>query len=121
MRQQRLVRISVGLVVASLAWWWVPGWVGYVNYLRVLPGMSQRQVEYMLGGQGAEVSEDQVTTTVDYDAPIDSPKRIKRVVEGDKYFKWGNKQSLFPICDTYILVSFKNGVVYGKHYWTPSL
>jgi hypothetical protein len=86
--RQRCLRISIGLVAVGLAWWWVPGWVGYVNYLRVVPEMSQRQVEHILGGPGIELEINHVTRVVDFNVPLDSPNRQKPVIDGDQYFRW---------------------------------
>jgi hypothetical protein len=76
--------------------------------------MSLERVETLLGHSGQEISERELPKVVDWSVPVDSPKRVKPVVNGDRFFRWEQ-----GAC--YILVSLKDGVVFEKHYWEPSL
>jgi len=90
------------------------GTFSYADFQRIQPGMHLKEIEDLLGGPGLEVNQSRVAGIVNWDAPIDSPERVKPVVSGDRIHRWeqGNR---------YILVSIKGGVVHEKWYWEPSL
>jgi hypothetical protein len=92
--------------------------MSYLNYLRVIPGLSQKTVERFLGGPGDELERDEVTQVVDWSQPVGSPNRLKTVIDGDRFFRWPAGADM--IGTTYVIVSFRNGVVYDKHHWSPS-
>lgn len=100
--------------VAAYALWCRPGIVSGRNYDRIRPGMTLDRVESLLGSRGRMVGEESLPRIVDRSQPVDSPRRIKAVISGERYYRWDNDA-------TYILVSLKGGVVHEKWFWTPSL
>jgi hypothetical protein len=75
--------------------------------------MSLREVEALLGQPGIEVDQSQLPGEVDWGVPLNSPKRVKTVIGGEKFYRWEDGAR-------YILVSTKGGMVHEKNYWEPS-
>ena len=76
--------------------------------------MTLAEVEHLLGSPGTEVTEQQLPHIVDWDVPIDHPRRVKPAISGERYFKWVEGTS-------YIIVSMNSEIVAEKWYWEPSL
>src|SRR4051812_8359642 len=89
------------LILAAYLWFNRTATFSYANYKRILPGMPLAEVDRLLGGPGVEVDESRLPGIVDWDVPVDHPKRIKPVVTGHRYFRWEQGSS-------YILVSLRN-------------
>lgn len=94
------------------------GTISHVNYERILRGMSLAEVERLMGTPGTETFEDRLPGVVDWDVPVDHPRRIKAVVSGERYFQWGEMHVDNGVM---IVVSFRDGVVAEKWYYEPSL
>ncbi|WP_171469925.1 hypothetical protein [Frigoriglobus tundricola] len=88
--------------------------ISHANYERIRPGMNLAQVERLLGGPGTEALEKHLPGVVDWDVPVDHPKRVKAVVSGEQYFCWDDR-------GTEIIISLRAGVVSEKWYYEPSL
>lgn len=114
LRSSRKLYFAVGLLltiacVGCFIFFDREGTFSYGNYERIREGMTPADVERLLGGTGNEINESFVPLIL-----IGQPKQEERVVSGDQYHRWENGSS-------YIIVSFRNGVVAGKYYWEPSL
>jgi hypothetical protein len=84
-----------------------PGTFAYCNYQRVQVGMTQTEVEALLG-PGTEIR-----------TARHHPVENVPVVEGERFFEWPPERP--PISgDPYIIVTFREGRVCEKHYWEPS-
>jgi hypothetical protein len=110
-----LIVLVITLAISALgAWWCRSGTFSRWNFSRIRPGMSLEQVEALLGGSGQEIVESHVPGIVDWNERVDSPKRVKAIIAGERFFRWEED-------GCYIIVSLKAGVVFEKHYWEPSL
>ncbi len=103
----------VGTIYLVSVFWCYHGQFSHCNFQKIAAGMTLREVEAILGSPGIEVRESELPGIVDWDAPVDSPKRIKPVIAGEKYYRWEDGAR-------YILVSLNNGAVREKNYWEPS-
>ncbi len=109
--------LLVGVALALAAWSNRPGVVSWANYERIRPGMTVEKVERLLGGPGREVSEtDGLPGVVDHDVPLDHPKRVRPVVNGERYLKWNVREN-----DRTVIVSLRAGVVAEKWFSELSL
>jgi hypothetical protein len=105
---------------ASLAWFLLPRGFSYLNYLRIRAGMSLNDVNTLLGRPGSEIRRSEVTQVVDWSEPLDSPKRLRPTIDGEKFYKWKE----FPdgvFGGAYIIISTVGDKVNQKEYWAPSL
>jgi hypothetical protein len=85
------------------------GAFSYSNFERIRTGMTLAEVERLLGETGNEINESFVPLIV-----VGQPKQQKQVVSGGQYYRWENGNS-------YVIVSFRKGLVAEKYYWEPSL
>jgi hypothetical protein len=121
---KRIAFLGVGLLVLavslSVPWFDPTGKFSRGNYLRIQAGMSLEEVESLLGGPGKEITEAEVTQVVDWDVPVDSPRRLKPVISGERLYKWREHPEI-PFGGSYILISVVGGKVKEKFFWEPSL
>ena len=93
------------------AWYWGAR-LSYCDFKRVEIGMTLQEVEAILG-PGREISAKELPGEPDFDEP-DLDKRVKPVVQGDRFFEWlGGGAEVF--------VAFRDGRVCDKWYWEASL
>ncbi len=90
-----------------------PGQFSRFNFERIDAGMKLSDVELLLGAAGVEIRADQLPGIVDWSVPVDSPKRIKVAIAGEKFYRWEDGAR-------HILISLKADVVHEKWYWEPS-
>ena len=85
-----------GIILAAVCWFTRTGTCSYLNYTRIHPGMPLSEVERLLGSPGTEIPESQLPGIVDWEVPVDHPKRVKAVVSGERYYVWnqGGPKSL---------------------------
>jgi hypothetical protein len=84
------------------------------NLPKIKQGMTLEEVNSLLGMAGKRIDESNVPRVVDDRVPLDDPKRLKPVVSGESFYRWESN-------GTWIIVSLKNGVVYEKDFYEPSL
>jgi hypothetical protein len=114
MRYKALVLLALGLSLSATAIGCERvGKFSYANYERIQVGMTLTEVERLLGAPGEEIDESFVALTNVGD------KKTKRVVSGDKYYKWFKDKA--DVLGAWIVISLKNGLVAEKYYWEPSL
>jgi hypothetical protein len=101
--------IIVG-IAASLTWLCWPGRFSNFNIWRIGPGMTLERVEWLLGGPGEELTEEQV--------PI--LQGCGRVVSGERFYRWQADPMGWWHGD-YLVVSFEFGVVKETYYWEVPL
>jgi hypothetical protein len=82
-------------------------------------GMTLEEVEALLG-LGEEIEEMYAPHVVDWTQPLDSPKRLRPVVCGEKIYRWTDSPN-DGFGDRKVLISFVGGRVKEKWYWEPSL
>jgi hypothetical protein len=87
----------------------------YRSYELVQPGMDRSEVGALIGGPGAEWPERSVPRVVDWAQPVESPGRLKRVVDGEQFLRWEGASG------EVIILGFTQGRVTAKWYWEPSL
>ena len=117
MRKLLIGGVLVSATVAALtiaATWCRSGRFSHCNFERIETGMKLDDVETLLGASGREITADQLPGIVDWSVPVDSPKRIKGAIAGEKFYRWEDGAR-------YILISLTAGVVHEKWYWEPSL
>ena len=90
------------------------GVFSYENYQRIQIGMTREQVESLLGVPGEEIGESELPEVVDWTQPVDSQRRLKRVVSGQEFFRWRDDSRK-------IFVGLQDGSVLEKWHWEPSL
>lgn len=108
------ILVISGASIAATFWFDRIGTFSHTNYERIRPGMTVAEVERLLGAPGAEVRERELPGVVNWDVPVDHPKRIKAVVTGERCLRWERG-------DSYIVVSLRREKVAEKWYWEPSL
>src|SRR4051812_35559461 len=82
------------------------------NYKKVSIGMSQQDVQKVLGGPGAELKREHLPQIVDRSVP-GNPK-LTPIVKGKTFLKWTRAQS-------YIIIAFDEDKVVDKTLYIPSL
>jgi hypothetical protein len=82
---------------------------------KIRTGMRLEEVHALLGNAGKKIDKSELPEVVDWDVPVDSPRRSKPVVSGESFYQWQADGG------AYVIVSLRHGVVHEKFFYAPSL
>jgi hypothetical protein len=110
--------VAFGVLWVILSLWYPKGKFSYANYLRIQEGMNVVEVQALLGSPGKEIPKTHVPHIVDWNAPLDSPERVKPEIRGDKFYKWQENPDSWV--GPYVVIGVVQGKVQEKTGWWPS-
>jgi hypothetical protein len=98
-----LLLAGVAIVIGWLCW---PGQISYFTVWLIRPGMSTARVEWLLGGPGTELTEEQLPGHL----------RNRFTVAGARFVRWDADPRGWRYVD-YVIASVENGLVKEIHAW----